>query len=112
LTLILPGHIFRGRSQGINAEELIVGNYKSLKPIDGNIFPQQYERFKIKFIDKDLVEVFVHGMELYTWISEGNKFDECGGEFQVVLYLRLQNNKWKVYRTDQVTMSEWYQFSP
>ncbi|MFM6899150.1 MAG: hypothetical protein ACKPKF_18345, partial [Microcystis panniformis] len=44
--------------QGIN----IVTNYQSLKPFDGNIFPEHYERLRVKFTNGK-VEVLVHGME-------------------------------------------------
>lgn len=98
--------------KGINSEELIVTNYQSLKPFDGNIFPEHYERFKVKFTNEQQVEVFVHGIELYTWLDESNKFDDSGGEFKVVLYLHMKDGHWVVYKTDEVTLMEWQQFSP
>ncbi len=98
--------------QGINSEEFIVTNYQSLKPFDGNIFPEHYERFKVKFTNEQQVEVLVHGMELYTSLDEKNKFEDSGGEFKVVLYLHIKDNRWVVYKTDEVTMTEWQQFSP
>lgn len=98
-------------AQGINSEEFIVTNYQSLKAFDGNIFPEQYERFKVKFTNGQ-AEVLVHGMELYTWLDENNKFEDSGGEFKIVLYLRMKDGRWVVYKTDEVTLSEWQQFSP
>ncbi|MFM6324976.1 MAG: hypothetical protein ACKPH1_03530 [Microcystis panniformis] len=93
--------------QGIN----IVTNYQSLKPFDGNIFPEHYERLRVKFTNGK-VEVLVHGMELYTWLDENNKFEDSGGEFKIVLYLHMKDGHWVVYKTDEVTLSEWKQFSP
>lgn len=98
--------------KGINSEELIVTNYQRLEPFDGNIFPEHYERFKVKFTNEQQVEVFVHGIELYTWLDESNKFDDSGGEFKVVLYLHMKDGHWVVYKTDEVTLMEWQQFSP
>ena len=100
-----------GIEQGINSEEFIVTNYQGLKPFDGNIFPEYYERFRIKSTNGQ-VEVFVHGMELYTWLDENNKFEDSGGEFKIVLTLHRKDGHWVVYKTDDVTMSEWQQFSP
>jgi len=98
--------------KGINSEELIVTNYQSLKPFDGNVFPEHFERFKVKFINEQQVEVLVHGIELYTWLDESHKFDDSGGEFKVVLYLHMKEGRWVVYKTDEVTLMEWQQFSP
>lgn len=97
--------------KGINSEEFIVANYQSLKPFDGNIFPEYYERFKVK-VSNDGTEVLVHGMELYLWLDENNKFEDSGGEFKIVLYLHKKDSRWVVYKTDEVTISEWHQFSP
>ncbi|MCD4674312.1 MAG: hypothetical protein K8R77_16745 [Anaerolineaceae bacterium] len=97
--------------KGINSEEFIVANYQSLKPFDGNIFPEYYERFKVK-VSNDGTEVLVHGMELYLWLDENNKFKDSGGEFKIVLYLHKKDSRWVVYKTDEVTISEWHQFSP
>ena len=68
--------------QEINSEEFTVKNYQGLKPIDGNISPEHYERFKVKLTNGQ-AEVLVHGMELYTFLDE-----------------------------DEVTIGEWQQFAP
>lgn len=98
-------------SQGINSEEFLVTNYQGLKPFDGNIFPEFYERFKVK-LTKDNAEVLVHGMELYLCLDENGRFEDSGGEFKIVLYLHMKDGRWVVYKTDEVTIGEWQQSSP
>ena len=97
--------------QGINSEEFTVTNYQGLKPFDGNISPEHYERFKVKLTNGQ-AEILVHGMELYTFLDENNNFEESGGEFKIILYLQMINGRWVVYKTDEVTIGEWQQFSP
>jgi hypothetical protein len=97
--------------QGINSEKCTVTNYQGLKPFDGNISPEHYERFKVKLTNGQ-AEVLVHGMELYTWLDENNKFEESGGEFKIILYLHMKDGRWVMYKTDEVTIGEWQQFSP
>ena len=98
-------------SNGINSEEFVVTNYQGLKPFDGNIFPEYYERFKVK-LEKENAEILVHGMELYLCLDENGKFEDSGGEFKIVLYLRMRDGHWVVYKTDEVTIGEWQQISP
>jgi hypothetical protein len=95
---------------GINAEEFHVKNYQGLQPFDGNILPEYYERIIIKETPEGF-EVLLHGMELYLW-RDGNNFDESGGEFKILLYLRQEDEVWTVYKTDQVTQMEWHQSLP
>lgn len=95
---------------GINAEGFHIQNYHGLKPFDGNILPEYYERLKINETPAGF-EVLLHGMELYLW-KDGNNFDESGGEFKIVLYLRQEDAVWVVYKTDQVTQMEWNQSIP
>ena len=98
-------------TQGINSEEFTVTNYQGLKPFDGNIFPEYYERLKVK-LTNDEAEVLVHGMELYLCLDESGRFDDSGGEFKIVLYLHMRDGRWVVVKTDEVTIREWQQFSP
>ena len=97
--------------QGINSEEFTVKNYQGLKPFDGNISPEHYERFKVK-VTNGQAEVLVHGMELYTFLDENDNFQESGGEFKIILYLQMINGRWVVHKTDEVTIGEWQQFAP
>jgi len=97
--------------QGINSEEFTLKNYQGLKPFDGNISPEHYERFKVKLTNGE-AEVLIHGMELYTFLDENNNFEESGGEFKIILYLQMKNGRWVVYKTDEVTIGEWQQFAP
>ena len=97
--------------QGINSEEFAVMNYQGLKPFDGNISPEHYERFKVKLTNGQ-AEVLVHGMELYIFLDENDSFQESGGEFKIILYLQMINKRWVVYKTDEVTIGEWQQFAP
>jgi hypothetical protein len=98
-------------SKGINAEQSIIASYETLKPFDGNIFPEEYEHIKVKWLG-DKAEVLVHGTELYLWRDTAGNFTNSGGEFKVILFLEKRNNRWHVYRTDEVTMAEWHDFSP
>jgi len=36
-------------------------------------------------------------MELYLWDKDGLGFDESGGEFKMVLYLRKVGDTWEIY---------------
>ena len=98
-------------SKGINAEEQAISGYQTLKVFDGNIQPEEYERMKVKLAG-DQAEVLVHGVELYLWIDKTGNFSNSGGEFKIVLFLQRTRDQWSVYKTDEVTMSEWQQFSP
>ena len=97
--------------KGINAEGFIVSVYQGLKLIDGNVFPEGMEQIKVK-LEGDRAEVLVHGIALFLWIDEKGNFTDSGGEFKVVLFLQQKNNQWDVYKTDEVTMVEWHDFSP
>jgi hypothetical protein len=100
-------------SKGINAEQSIVASYQGLKPFDGNVFPEEYEQIKVKMPDNE-AEVLVHGMELYLWSDAKGNFTSSGGEFKIILYLKLKqrNDRWQLYKTDEVTMAEWHDFAP
>lgn len=97
--------------KGINLEEFTMTGYKGLNPFDGNIFPEYYERIKVK-MTPDGTEVLIHGMELYLWMDDYGNFSDSGGEFKIVLYLQKKGARWNVYKTDEVTLSEWHQSSP
>ena len=92
--------------RGINVEGNHVRNLQSLTPIDGNIFPEFYEKIKIQEIDGK-VQWQVHGMEIYLWKNAEGDFEESGGEFIMVLYLKNDGESWKIYKTDEVVLSEW-----
>jgi hypothetical protein len=98
-------------STGVNAEATLVDGMQGLKPFDGNIFPEYYQRMQVRR-SGDQAEVLLHGMELYLWADESGRFDDSGGEFKVILFLRLEGGKWVVYQTDEVTLAEWQGFAP
>jgi hypothetical protein len=87
---------------GINIERNSVQSYGSLKPFDGNIYPQAYEQIKVK-MSGDTVDVLVHGSEMYLVSSDPGKFDESGSEFRIILSLRKQGGLWTVYQTTDIT---------
>ena len=89
-------------SQGINAEEFFINNMQGLKPFDGNIFPEYYEQMKVNVLGKS-AEVLIHGMELYLYIDETGKFEDSGGEFRIIIFLRHQDNQWTVYKTHDIS---------
>lgn len=93
------------KPKGINAEETMLYGYRLLKPIDGNINAEYYERLKLKDMDTT-PQVLLHGMELYTFKDENGHFSQSGGEFVIALYLERQNGKWTVIKTDEVTPEE------
>ena len=97
--------------KGINREEFVVSIYQDLKPIDGNFFPEQYERIRVKIVN-DKAEVYVHGIELLLWVDENGNFEDSGGEIKIILYMQKQNNRWIVYKTDQIRMGEQNPFAP
>lgn len=95
--------------QGINTAANHIASVQSLTPMDGNIFPEYYE--KIKALQTGTgIEILVHGMELYIWKDAESVFQESGGEFKIVLHLRKEGDGWQVYRTDEVTLAEWRDF--
>ena len=64
--------------------------------VDSNIFPEYYEKIKIREIE-DEIHILLHEMELYLWDKDGLGFDESGGEFKMVLYLRKVGDTWEIY---------------
>lgn len=94
---------------GINTEAWTIGIYNSLDPFDGNMIIEYYERFKVKDSGNQ-IEVFIHGLELYTFIND-NKFQDSGGEFKIFITLVEQDGNLTVIKTDRVTQAEWQQFS-
>ena len=89
-------------STGINAEAFFINNMRVLKPFDGNIFPESYEKLKVS-MSGEKAEVLTHGMELYLYSDETGRFDDSGGEFKIILFLHHQNDQWTVYRTHDVS---------
>ena len=97
--------------KGINAEASLVENMKGLKPFDGNVSPESYERIKVFLKDKQ-AEILVHGTELFLF-KEQSQFQDSGGEFKILLFVCSQDNQqWTVYKTDEVTQAEWNGQSP
>jgi len=97
--------------QGINAEAHHVAGFQGFDLLDGDIFPEYYERFKIKHMG-DQVQILAHGMELYLYRDAEGVFNQSGGEFKLVLSLRPAGVGWQLFQTDQVTQSEWQGFRP
>ncbi len=97
--------------RGVNAEEFLVTNYQGLKPFDGNFFPEHYERIRVK-LENDKAEIYVHGIELFLYLDENENFQESGGEIKIILFVRKQNNRWVVYKTDRINLGEPNPFSP
>jgi hypothetical protein len=89
-------------SSGINAEEFFINNMQGLKPFDGNIFPESYGQIKV-IISGEKAEVLAHGMELYLYADETGKFDDSGGEFKIIIFLRRQDDQWTVYKTQDIS---------
>ncbi len=89
-------------SKGINAEEFFINNMQGLKPFDGNIFPEYYEQIKVNLLGES-AEILIHGMELYLFVNETGKFDDSGGEFRIIIFLRHQDNQWIVYKTQDIS---------
>jgi hypothetical protein len=90
---------------GINMEAHLVESMHKFDPIDGNIFPQYYERLKIQEIGWE-IHALLHGMELYSWQDKDGTYQESGGEFKTVLLLRQKEETWQVIGTDEVTLEE------
>ncbi|HLO32594.1 MAG TPA: hypothetical protein VK249_25830 [Anaerolineales bacterium] len=89
-------------SNGINKEEFFINNMQGLKPFDGNIDPESYEKIKVKASNGE-AEVLTHGMELYLYADGAGKFDETGGEFKIIIFMKRQNKQWAVYKTDDIS---------
>ena len=97
--------------QGINAEAFHAAAYQGFDLLDGDVFPEYYEPFRVKTLP-DQVHILVHGMELYLYQDAAGQLNQSGGEFKIVLYLRPDGEGWTLYRTDEVTLAEWKDFSP
>jgi hypothetical protein len=89
-------------SKGINSEEHTISNFQVLKPFDGNVTPEFYEKIKVILSDEH-AQVLIHGWELYLYHDEAGKFDDTGGELKMVLFLRNEGNRWTVYKTIDVS---------
>jgi hypothetical protein len=88
---------------GLNAEAFFIENMKGLKPFDGNIFPEHYERIKV-MLSAGQAQVLVHEMELYLYADESGQFDDSGGEFKIILFLCSEDNhQWTVYKTHDIS---------
>ena len=90
-------------SKRINSEGNTISNYQGLKPFDGNVEPEGYERMKVKLSGEN-AEVLVHGSELYLYRDEAGNFEDSGGELEIVLFLRKDGNQWTLYKTMEVGM--------
>jgi hypothetical protein len=90
-------------STGVNAEVFLVDMYRQLKPFDGNIFPEYYDKIKV-IMGNGKAEVLVHGLELFLYKDEAGQYDDSGGEFKIVLFLSSQGNQnWTVDKTIDIT---------
>lgn len=93
--------------KGINAERFFIDIYQALKPFDGNVNLQVYERVRVKMKGEgDEAETLVHGTMIFLWIDENGDFQDTGGEIEIVLFLRRDGEKWTVYRTDEYRLGE------
>jgi len=79
---------------------------ENLAPIDGNIFPEFYEKMKFREGEGEIL-ILIPGMEQYLWQMTDDGFSGSGGEFKLVLYLRKAGDSLEVYKTDEVMLSEW-----
>jgi len=98
-------------AKGINAETKFFEYTHSQKPFDGNILPDFYERMAVKQTETE-TQVLLHGIELYLWKNIHSEYDEFGGEFKIVLFMRQQESGWQIFKTDEVTLDEWKSFQP
>jgi len=89
-------------AKGVNAEEFFIKNMQIIKPFDGNISPEGYERMKVK-VSGETAEVLIHRMELYLCLDEYGKFEDSGGEFKEILFLIRQGNQWTVEKTQDIS---------
>jgi len=92
--------------QGINLEANGVHCMQSLAPFDGNIYPEYYEKIRVRETE-DEVQILVHGMALYLWKDSEGIFKDSGGEFMMVIYASEQGDNLQIYKTDEVTLMEW-----
>ena len=51
-------------------------------------------------------------MELLLWIDQYGNFQDSGGEIKIILFVKKQDNRWIVYKTDQIGQHEQNPFSP
>jgi hypothetical protein len=87
--------------RGINAEAQEVQAYRSRNLIDGDVDLEHYARVSGQ-IAGETAEITVHGLELYLT----DDFGHTGGEFIITLFLRKQDGRWTVVKTDAVTLAE------
>lgn len=97
--------------QGINAEAFYVAGLQSFDLIDGDIFPEYYQPLRLKTMP-DHIEILTHGMELYLYRDIAGNFNQTGGEFKIILYLRPDGDDWTLFRTHQITLAQWKDIDP
>jgi hypothetical protein len=91
------------QSSGVNVESSFVDMYQGMKPFDGNIFPEYYDKIKV-IMGNGTAEVLVHGMELFVYKDDAGQFDDSGGEFKIILVLSSPDNQnWTVVETIDIT---------
>lgn len=89
--------------KGSNAEVLFVESMQELKPVDGNILPEYYERVKVVKGD-GYAQVLVHDLELYVFRDSNGRFDDSGGEFKIIVFLcATTDGSWTVYHTQDIS---------
>ncbi len=94
----------RDPAHGIDNEAFMIGNFQALKPFDGNIAPEAYDRIRVVLGEDGTAQVLVHGMELYLYVDPAGGFDESGGEFKLVLFLFSRDDQaWTVCKTVDIT---------
>ena len=54
-------------------------------------------------MEGEQAQVLLHGMELYLWKDEYGRFDDSGGEFEIMLFLQRTDSNWTVGRTQDIS---------
>jgi hypothetical protein len=97
--------------KGINIESKHFAGMQDFDLVDGNFFPEYYEKIKISQNDTEW-RVLVHGMGLYAYRDADGMINESGGEFKIVFLLQEKDDTFMIAQTDEVTLAEWKDFTP
>lgn len=92
--------------RGINTEKYDVALNENKTLLDANFDIEDYEKIKLKKINKNQVVVLVHGS--LTYLNQSFN-DKNGGEILIEIYLNKKDNKWTVVKTDEYNVYEYKQ---
>jgi len=91
---------------GINTEGYLATRADTSRSLADLVYElERYERMRFLSQSANAAVVRVHGLERYI---ERDYSNGTAGEFMLDLYLRHDDDRWTVTRSDEVTLAEWH----